>query len=86
VSCPALPSRFAPIRLEHALRLGSSEQQILAALGTPSRRVGTWIYHESAAKTPGDCEGGSFDVTSGLQARIEHGAVVDLRVFKVTSC
>ena len=38
------------------------------------------------AVCPGDCEGGSFDVTSGLQARIEHGAVVDLRVFKVTSC
>ncbi len=86
VSCPALSSRFAPIRLQHALGLGSSEQQIRVALGTPSRRVGTWIYDESATKTPGDCEGGSFDVTSGLQARIEHGAVVDLRVFKVTSC
>ena len=85
-SCPALPARFAPIRLDRSVWLRSSEQEVGAAPGLPSRQHAEWLFYDFAGKSPQKREDGFHDLTNALQVRIEHGLVTDLRASQVTSC
>jgi hypothetical protein len=85
-SCPALPAKFAPIRLDRSLWLRSTEQEVGAALGPPSRQHSEWLFYDFAGKSPQKCEDGFYDLTNALQVRMEHGLVTDLRASQVTSC
>jgi len=85
-SCPALPARLTPIRLDSRLWLRSTEQEIGAALGPPSRQHAGWLFYDFAGKSPQKCEDGFYDLTNALQVRMEHGLVTDLRASQVTSC
>ena len=85
-SCPALPAKLTPMRLDRGFWLRSTNHEVAGALGTPSRQQAGWLFYDFSGKSPQKCEGGFYDVTNGLQVRIQHGLVTDVRASQVTSC
>ncbi len=85
-SYPALPAKLTPIRLDRGFWLRSTEHEVTGALGRPSRQQPGWLFYDFLGKSPEKCEGGFYDVTNGLQIRIQHGFVTELRASQVTSC
>ena len=85
-SCPALPAKLTPIRLDRGFWLRSTEHEVADALGMPSRQQAGWLFYDFSGKSPEKCEGGFYDVTNGLQVRIQHGLVTDVRASQATSC
>jgi hypothetical protein len=84
-SCPALPSRFLPARIDHHLWLRSSARDVEKALGAPSHSALPWLSFDFEGKIQGNCEGG-FDRINGLTLRVENGIVTGLQASQVTSC
>lgn len=85
-SCPALPAKLTPIRLDRGFWLRSTEHEVAGALGTPSRQQAGWLFYDFSGKSSEKCEGGFYDVTNGLVVRIQHGFVTDVRASQVSSC
>ncbi len=84
--CPALPLNLKPLSLDHYIWLNTSASDVLTRLGTPSYQKGPWRSFDYQGKVPGNCEGGGFDLMSGLLLRFEKGRVTFLHVDQVTSC
>lgn len=84
--CPALPANRKPIALEHGVWLATSPRTVRRKLGAPSFKNAAWESYDYAAKVPGRCAPGGFDLTSSLLLRIEQGRIHFLRIGHVTSC
>ena len=84
--CPALPNAMKPLSLDNHLWLGASDVAAHAKLGAPSHQEGAWKSYDFRGKVPGNCEGGSFDLSSWQFLHFQNGRVNSLQVGQVTSC
>lgn len=84
-ACPAAPTHLQPVSLRVPVWVGSNEDSMKKALGTPSHRSGDCVSYDFAGKGPGNCLGG-FDVSNSLVLKLRRGVVKVIHAHQVTSC
>lgn len=78
--CAIIPEKFAPVVLDGKLHLGMSRQEVIAALGPPSKsEAARAVYSHQGKLADG------FDETAWLILRYSEGKLVSMRGGKSTT-
>ncbi|HVG03051.1 MAG TPA: hypothetical protein VM842_09170 [Nitrospira sp.] len=78
--CASLPEKFAPVVLNGKLHLGMSRQEIVKALGPPSKSDAAQIVYSYKGKLAK-----GFDETAWLILRLREDKLVSMRSLKTTT-
>ena len=78
--CAIIPEKFAPVVFDGKLHLGMSRQEVITALGPPSKSESAQIVYSHAGKLAN-----GFDETAWLILRFREGKLVSMRGGKTTT-
>ncbi len=78
--CAILPEKFSPVVFDGKLHLGMARQEVITALGPPSKSEAARIVYSHAGKLPD-----GFDETAWLILGFREGKLVSMRGGKTTT-
>ncbi len=78
--CAIIPEKFAPLVFDGKLHLGMSRQEVITALGRPSKSEAAQMVYSQAGK-----RANGFDETAWLILRFREEKLVSMRGGKTTT-
>ena len=78
--CPVIPEEFSPIVFDGKLHLGMSRQEVITALGPPSKSEAAQIVYSHQGKLAD-----GFDETAWLILRFHENKLMSMRGGKTTT-
>jgi len=78
--CAIIPEKFSPVVLDGKLHLGMSRQEVVTALGPPSKSEAAQMVYSHAGKLAD-----GFDETAWLILRFRKEKLVSMRGLKTTT-
>ena len=78
--CAIIPEKFSPVVLDGKLHLGMSRQEVVTALGPPSKSEAAQMVYSHAGKLAN-----GFDETAWLILRFREEKLVSMRGGKTTT-
>jgi hypothetical protein len=78
--CPIIPEKFTPLVFDGKLHLGMSRQEVVTALGPPSKSEAAQMVYSHAGKLAN-----GFDETAWLILRFREEKLVSMRGLKTTT-